>query len=85
MPYFVSGTSLFNTVKTLSEFYKEKSYPFLQHFTIFFNQILLQFSQFAGHISMLLGVKLWCSVKVEVFLVVDGWNDKECYPLGKYW
>ena len=32
---------------------------------------------------MLLCVKIWRCVKVDVFLVVDGWNDKECYPLRK--
>ena len=32
---------------------------------------------------MLPGVNLWRCVKVEIFLVVDGWNDKECYPLRK--
>ena len=32
---------------------------------------------------MLLGVKLWRCVKVEIFLLVDGWKDKECYPLRK--
>ena len=30
---------------------------------------------------MLLGVKKWHCVKMEIFLAVDGWNDKECYPL----
>ena len=30
---------------------------------------------------MLLGVKLWSCGKVEIFLVVDGWNDNENYPL----
>ena len=50
---------------------------------IVFHQFLKQFSQFAGHISMLLGVKIWRFVKVETFLVVGGWNDKECYPLRK--
>ena len=28
---------------------------------------------------MLLGVKKWRCVKVDIFLVVDGWNDKEFY------
>ena len=32
---------------------------------------------------MLLGVKIWRCVKVEIFLAGDGWNDKECYPLRK--
>ena len=34
---------------------------------------------YSGHISMLPGVKLWRCVKVGIFLVVDGWNDEECY------
>ena len=32
---------------------------------------------------MLLGVKKWRCGKVKILLVVDGWNDKECYPLRK--
>ena len=32
---------------------------------------------------MLLRLKIWRCVKVEKFLVVDGWNDKECYQLRK--
>ena len=32
---------------------------------------------------MLLRLKIWRCVEVEIFLVVDGWNDKECYPLRK--
>ena len=32
---------------------------------------------------MLLRLKIWRCVKVEIFSVVDGWNDKECYPLRK--
>ena len=32
---------------------------------------------------MLLRLKIWRCVKVDIILVVDGWNDKECYSLRK--
>ena len=82
MHHFVSGTSLFNS-ENFQYSTHVKYHGFLQHFIIFLHQFLKQFSQFGGNISMLLCVKIWRCVKVDVFLVVDGWNDKECYPLRK--
>ena len=48
-----------------------------QHFSLFLGQL----SNVAGHIVMLLGVKIWLNVEVGIFLLVGDWKDNDCYPL----